>query len=92
MILVTVTQAKERAATGVDLAVTVAGTSLVTGEIALRKAHEGAQLAAALGARLLGVRSCVEQYMEYGSIWNRIQLSVRTEHRISGFSEDANPQ
>lgn len=47
-IQVSVTQEKERAATGADLSVTVEGTSLVTGEMALRKAREVAQLVSAL--------------------------------------------
>lgn len=47
-IQVSVTQEKERAAVGADLSVTVEGTSLVTGEMALRKAREVAQLVSAL--------------------------------------------
>jgi len=47
-IQVSVTQERERAAIGADLSVTVEGTSLVTGEMALRKAREVAQLVSAL--------------------------------------------
>lgn len=53
-IQVSVTEERERSATGVDLSVIVAGTSLVTGEMALRKAREVAQLVAALEEASIG--------------------------------------